>query len=46
MIVDSAHEDKAIAQGKIIEAQRMQELKKKNPDAGKPAKKRRGGEEQ
>jgi predicted CXXCH cytochrome family protein len=46
VIVDSAHEDKAIAQGKIVEAQRMQELKKKNPDAGKPAKKRRGGEEQ
>jgi predicted CXXCH cytochrome family protein len=46
VIVDSAHEDKAIAEGKIADAQRIQELKKKNPDAGKPAKKRRGGEEQ
>jgi predicted CXXCH cytochrome family protein len=46
LIVDSGHEDKAIAEGKIVEAQRMQELKKKNPDAGKPPKKRRGGEEQ
>ena len=46
VIVDSAHEDKAISEGKIAEAQRMQDIKKKNPDAGKPAKKRRGGEEQ
>jgi predicted CXXCH cytochrome family protein len=46
LIVDSGHEDKAIAEGKIVEAQRIQELKKKNPDAGKPPKKRRGGEEQ
>jgi predicted CXXCH cytochrome family protein len=46
VIVDSAHEDKAIAEGKTVDAQRIQELKKKNPDAGKPAKKHRGGEEQ
>ncbi len=46
VIVDSAHEAKALAEGKVVEAQRLQELKKKNPDAGKPPKKRRGGEEQ
>jgi predicted CXXCH cytochrome family protein len=46
VIVDSAHEEKALSEGKVVEAQRMQEIKKKNPDAGKPPKKYRGGEEQ
>jgi predicted CXXCH cytochrome family protein len=44
LIVDSAAEAKALKQGEALEAQRMEKLKKENPNAGKPAKRYRTGE--
>jgi hypothetical protein len=43
--VDSAAEAKALTEGQAIEAKRMEKLKRENPDAGKPAKRNRGGEQ-
>ncbi|HXZ81942.1 MAG TPA: cytochrome c3 family protein [Terriglobales bacterium] len=42
LVVDTAKEEQALAEGKVIDAKRMEELKKKNPDAGKPTPKSRG----
>jgi len=42
LVVDTAKEEQALAEGKALEAKRMEELRKKNPDAGKPANKTRG----
>lgn len=48
LVVDSEKEAIALSQGQALDAKRLQELRKKNPDAGKPAPKRRApnGEEQ
>jgi predicted CXXCH cytochrome family protein len=46
LVVDSAKEAVALKEGGALDAKRLEELRKKNPDAGKPAPKRRvpGGE--
>ena len=46
LVVDSAKEAAALKEGQALDAKRLEELRKKNPDAGKPAPKRRvpGGE--
>ena len=41
LVVDSAKEAAALKEGQAIEAKRLQELRKKNPDAGKQPSKRR-----
>ncbi len=45
LVVDSAAEAKALKEGQANEAKRMEQLKKENPNAGKPAKRNRGGEQ-
>jgi predicted CXXCH cytochrome family protein len=45
LIVDSAAEAKALTAGQAAEAKRMEQINKQNPDAGKPAKRNRGGEQ-
>ena len=46
VIVDTAKQDRGLIEGQALEAKRIQELKKQNPEAGKAPKKRRNTDEE